>query len=98
MKNLTNPTWIMVKGCLFLLLGMLAGVLQFLEHPTLRAGLLLIVAVWAFCRFYYFVFYVIEGYVDASYRFSGFLPLARWLIQHRKATIPTVPQSPSGSR
>lgn len=30
------------------------------------------IAVWSFCRLYYFGFYVIERYIDPSYRFSGF--------------------------
>jgi hypothetical protein len=33
----------------------------------------MIIAVWCFCRLYYFAFHVIEHYVDASYRFSGLL-------------------------
>lgn len=98
MKNLTNPRWIIIKGCLFLLLGLLAGGLLFWGHPTLRTGMLLAITVWAFCRFYYFVFYVIEGYVDSSYRFSGFLSFARWFLQHRKGAVPTVPPASSSSR
>jgi hypothetical protein len=40
--------------------------------------------VWAFCRFYYFAFYVIEHYVDASYRFSGLLSLLHYAISKRR--------------
>jgi hypothetical protein len=39
--------------------------------------------VWSFCRFYYFAFYVIEHYVDPSYRFSGLLSFALYLIQKK---------------
>lgn len=81
MKDLTNPTWIKAKGLLFLFLGLLSVALLFFEHPTLRVALLLIVAVWCFCRFYYFAFYVMERYVDPNYRFSGLLSLARYLIR-----------------
>jgi hypothetical protein len=73
MKNLTTARWIKAKGILFLLLGLLSATLLFLEHPVWKTGLLMIIAVWCFCRFYYFAFYVIEHYVDASYRFSGLL-------------------------
>jgi hypothetical protein len=45
---------------------------------------LLIIAVWAFCRFYYFAFYVIEHYVDPSYRYSGLASFARYLIRRRQ--------------
>ena len=80
MRDLTSSTWIKAKGFLFLLLGLLAGVLLLLDRPTLRTATLLIVAVWSFCRFYYFAFYVLERYVDPSYRFSGLFSLARYLL------------------
>lgn len=80
MRDLRNPLWIKVKGLLFLLLGLLAAALVFFERPTFRVAALLIVAIWSFCRFYYFAFYVLEHYVDPSFRFSGFLPLIRHLI------------------
>ena len=71
MKDLTNPVWIKLKGALFLLLGIAAVVLLWLEQPTLKAALLLALAIWCFCRAYYFAFYVIEHYVDPGYKFSG---------------------------
>jgi hypothetical protein len=78
MRNLTDPKWIQAKGWLFLFLGLLSGVLLFLGHPTPKTGVLLAVTVWAFCRFYYFAFYVIQHYVDPSYRFTGLWSLARY--------------------
>lgn len=78
--SLTNAMWIKAKGILFLFLGILSSVLLFLERPTLKVGLLLIVTIWAFCRFYYFAFYVIERYVDSDYRFSGIFSLLRYLF------------------
>jgi hypothetical protein len=80
MKDLTNTAWIKAKGLLFLFLGLLSATLLFFEHPTGKVALLLVVAVWCFCRFYYFAFYVIERYVDPSYRFSGLLSFARYLV------------------
>jgi hypothetical protein len=84
MWNLTDPKWILAKGWLFLPLGLLAGMLLFLEHPTLKAGILLVVTVWAFCRFYYFAFYVTQNYVDPSYRFNGLFSVARYWLGNRK--------------
>ena len=71
MKDLTSATWIKVKGILFLLLGSVAAFLLWWEAPTWRVTLLLALTIWCFCRFYYFAFYVIEKYVDSSYKFSG---------------------------
>ena len=83
MRNLTNPAWIKAKGALFLLLGILAAALILMQRPTLQMGALLVIAIWAFCRFYYFAFYVIEHYVDPTYRFTGLLSFAQYLIRRR---------------
>jgi hypothetical protein len=84
MRNLADPTWIKIKGMLFLLLGLVAAALLLFERPTIKVGLLLALAVWCFCRFYYFAFYVIEHYVDPSYRFSGLLSFMRYLLRDRQ--------------
>jgi hypothetical protein len=56
-----------------------------MEAPTLRTAALLAIAVWSFCRFYYFAFYVIEHYVDPSFRFSGLGDFLRyWWTRRRK--------------
>ena len=81
MKDLTNPNWIKAKGILFLLLGILAAVLLVLEHPTWKVALLLALAVWCCCRFYYFAFYVIEHYVDPGYKFAGLWSFALYLLR-----------------
>lgn len=83
MKEIANPTWIKIKGMLFLVLGVLSSVLLVLRLPEVTVVLLLAVAVWSFCRFYYFAFYVLEKYVDSNYRYSGLLSLASYLISRR---------------
>ena len=84
MKDLTNPKWIKIKGALFLFLGLAAAALLLLEQPSLKAALLLAVAIWSFCRCYYFAFYVIEKYVDPSYKFSGLISFVKYFFQSRK--------------
>jgi hypothetical protein len=81
MQDLTNPAWIKAKGFLFLFLGLFSAVLLFFERPTPRVALLLLLTVWCFCRFYYFAFYVIERYVDPTYRFSGLLSFALYFFR-----------------
>jgi hypothetical protein len=85
MKDLSNPFWIKLKGLLFLFIGFAAAILLFLDNPTLRTAVLLVIAIWSFCRFYYFAFYVIEKYVDPGYKFSGLLSFARYLFQRRRS-------------
>ena len=84
MKDLTDPRWIKLKGILFLLIGLVSAVLLILEMPTWKVGVLLAIAIWCFCRFYYFAFYVIEHYVDPSYRFSGLWSFACYLLKRRR--------------
>jgi hypothetical protein len=78
MKDLTNLFWIKLKGLLFLFIGIVAVILLFLNSPTLKTAALLAVAIWSFCRFYYFAFYVIEKYVDPGCKFSGLISFARY--------------------
>jgi hypothetical protein len=84
MKDLTSATWIKVKGILFLLLGFAAAALLILENPSWKVVGLLALAIWCFCRFYYFAFYVIEKYVDSGYKFSGLWSFAGYLLRSRR--------------
>jgi len=83
MKDLTSPTWIKPKGIRFLLVGILAARLVLLEQPTWKMALLLALAVWCFCCFYYFAFNVIERYVDSSFNFSGLWSFVVYWFQRR---------------
>lgn len=71
MRDLESAFWIKLKGVLFLLLGMISAALLLLPAWNIRDFLLLVLCVWSFCRAYYFAFYVIEKYVDSTFRFSG---------------------------
>jgi hypothetical protein len=84
MGDLTNPKVIKLKGALFFLAGVLAAALLLIDTPTWRTAALLAIAIWSFCRFYYFAFYVIEHYVDPSYRFAGLGAFLRYCWRRRK--------------
>ena len=84
MKDLSNPFWIKLKGILFLLIGVVATPFDFLDNPKWQTAILLALAIWSFCRAYYFAFYVIEKYVDPAYKFSGLISFVRYLFQRRK--------------
>ena len=83
MKDLTDPRWIKLKGILFLIIGVASSALLLLEHPQIRTAVLLAIAIWCCCRFYYFAFYVIEHYVDPGYRFSGLWSFARYMLSRK---------------
>ncbi len=80
MSDLKNPKVIIVKGLRFVFLGCLAGAVLILRAPSVVNALLLCVTIWAFCRFYYFAFYVVQNYVDSQFRFSGLLAFFKYLI------------------
>ncbi len=73
-----------LQGVLFLVLGVLAGVGILLESPSLHTAVLLLVAVWAFCRLYYFLFYVIEKYIDPQFKFAGLHSVVIYLLRRRR--------------
>lgn len=84
MRDLTDPHWIHAKGGLFLLAGLMASAGILFDHPDARTAFLLVVGVICFCRFYYYAFYVIEHYVDDTYRFAGLWAFVRYLWRRRR--------------
>lgn len=83
MTDIKSPTLLYAKGFLFLLAGLFASVLLICEQPTIKVALLLAIAVWGFARNYYFAFYVIEHYIDPSYKFAGLWSFARYVLARR---------------
>ncbi len=71
MTDIKSPRLLYTKGALFVLGGVMASGLILAECPTVKVALLLGIAVWCFARAYYFAFYVIEHYIDPSYKFAG---------------------------
>lgn len=84
MTDLKSPAIIWAKGVLFLFLGLFAAVLLVVQAPSFTVAALLALSIWAFCRAYYFAFYVIEHYVDSTYRFSGLISFLKYAIRHRR--------------
>ena len=94
MGDLKNPRWIYAKGWLFLLGGFMASALVVAENPTLKTVILLTVAIWCFCRFYYFAFYVIEHYVDPNFKFAGLFAFVRYQLRQRSRPATDRPKGP----
>lgn len=72
-----------LKAVALLGIGIATSILLLLELDSWRGALLLALCVWAFCRAYYFAFYVIEKYVNPSYRFSGLCSFVRYLVSRK---------------
>ncbi len=84
MKDLKSPRLIWLKGILFLIIGLGAAGLAWSQAPTWRHALLLALAIWGFCRAYYFAFYVLEKYVDPTFRFAGLGAFLRHLLRSKR--------------
>jgi hypothetical protein len=83
MSDLKDPRLIYLKGFLFLLGSIMASGTLLLENLSARNAILLAIAIWCSARFYYFMFYVIEHYVDGQYRFAGLWSFIVYLIRSR---------------
>ena len=81
MPDLRDPRLMFLKASLFVLIGVVSCALILLEHPNLKLAILLAIVIWAFCRAYYFAFYVIEHYIDADYKFAGLGSFVRYLLK-----------------
>ncbi len=84
MADIKDPRLLYTKGALFVLGGVLASGQIVAEHPSVKLALLLAIAIWCFARAYYFAFYVIEHYVDPSYKFAGLWALACYWFRKRR--------------
>jgi len=69
--DLKDARLMYLKAGLFLIAGLMCAVALFVQNPTWTTALLLLIGIWSFCRLYYFAFYVIEKYIDSSYKFAG---------------------------
>jgi hypothetical protein len=71
MTDLKSRKLIIAKGLMFLAIAAMCAYLILSELPSIRIAVLLALLIWAACRFYYFLFYVLERYVDPELRYSG---------------------------
>ena len=85
MPDLKDPRLMYLKAWLFLIAGLGAAAGILIELPSLRVAVLLGITIWAFCRLYYFLFYVIEKYIDPSQKFAGVMAAATYAIRAHTA-------------
>ena len=81
--DIKSKKLILIKGFLFLLLAMLALTILAVDTQSVRSVTLALISAWAFCRFYYFMFYCIEKYVDPTYKFSGLTSFIAYMLARR---------------
>lgn len=81
MRELKSKRLLYLKGGLFVALGCLAVAIALVRYPDWQLAGLMAIAIWAFCRAYYFAFYVIEHYVDPGCKFAGLGAFARYCLE-----------------
>jgi hypothetical protein len=79
-NDLKKPWLIHLKGFLFAVIGLAAAGLLLFYNPNWQTAVLLLLAVWGFCRFYYYLFYVLERYLGREQRFAGVFDALRFLL------------------
>jgi hypothetical protein len=84
MTDLISKKWIVAKGVMFAGLAVAAAALILADMPSLKVAVLLALLVWASCRFYYFLFYVLEHYVDPTMRYAGLMDLLMGMRRRRQ--------------
>jgi hypothetical protein len=83
MADITNPKLLYLKAILFLVTGLLSAVALLMDIFSLKNLALLALTVWCFSRAYYFAFYVVQHYIDPSFRFAGLTSVLRHLLATR---------------
>lgn len=85
MGDLNSRFLILLKGLLFLGIALICAALLIAQSPEFKTILLVALLVWSASRFYYFLFYVLEKYVDPTMRYAGLLDLLLGMRQRRRA-------------
>ena len=80
-----KKVWLLyLKGFLLFLTGFISSLLLVLLNLNFKNIVLLLLAIWGFCRAYYFAFYVIQYYIDPSFRYSGLIDFAKYQMKRKK--------------
>lgn len=79
--DITSPRLLKLKAALFVFLGVLSATYLLLPRFSWIQLGLFVLSVWAFCRAYYFCFYVLQHYVDPQFRYAGLFSALQYLFR-----------------
>lgn len=79
-QELQNVALLYLKALLFLIILLIAVLAIIVETRSFYITVLLLLAIWSAARLYYFMFYVIEKYIDPQYKFSGICAFLKYLF------------------
>lgn len=84
MGDLKNPKWIYLKGFLFLVILLVCACWLIFESTIWMRIVLILLLIWSSARLYYFMFYVIENYVDSDFKFAGIVSFVQYLLRRKR--------------
>ena len=84
MRDLQDARLMYLKGFLFLAILVVSVAVILIENFSWKLALLLGLVIWSAARLYYLMFYVIEKYIDPSYKFSGIISFLKYLTKKEK--------------
>ena len=77
MNDIKSKKLIVIKGLLFITIAAVSAIGIALYCPRIEVIALLLILIWASARSYYFLFYVLEKYVDSKLKYSGLFDLIK---------------------
>ncbi len=83
-RNLRDSRLMYLKGVLFLAILISSVFVILVEQFSWKLLVLLGLVIWSSARLYYLMFYVIEKYVDPTYRFSGIISFVKYMAMRKK--------------
>jgi len=84
MGDLKSKPLIVLKGILFLAIVLTTSASLYILNPDWLTALLIVLLIWASARFYYFLFYVLEKYVDPTLKYAGIGDMVKQLLRGRR--------------
>lgn len=83
-RDLKTKSAMFFKVVLFLMILVLSIILNLTESNVYLKLLSIVMIMWSSSRIYYFMFYVIEHYLDRDYRFSSIYSCVCYLLKAKK--------------
>ncbi|MBN2591694.1 MAG: hypothetical protein JXA96_17645 [Sedimentisphaerales bacterium] len=77
MADLKSKRLIVIKGLLFISIVFISAIGIVIYCPRIEVIALLLILIWAAARSYYFLFYVLEKYVDPKLKYTGLIDLIK---------------------
>jgi len=84
MGDLKRPGLMYFKASLFVVIAVCSSAILIFRDPALETAVLIALIIWSSSRAYYFMFYVIEHYIDGEYMFSGVGSFIKHVIGKKK--------------